>query len=189
VRSPPYPEVRQVRFRVQQPVPVERLVSSTAHVTVSDPLRKHQQLPQYDDMARIAQCHCGDLRLVCDGEPRKISMCHCLDCQRRSGSAFSVAVFYSRAAVRSDGKDPERFQRASTSGYPVSFFFCPRCGSNVWWEPERMPGLVGVALGAFADPDFPAPVQSVWTKEMHRWVTLPEEVVRFDVAPPPRPPQ
>jgi hypothetical protein len=47
-----------------------------------------------------------------------------------------------------------------------------------------MPNLVGVALGAFADPDFQAPVQSVWTKDMHRWLTLPDTIAPFDQAPP-----
>lgn len=135
-------------------------------------------------MTRVATCHCGDLRLECEGEPRKVSMCHCLDCQRRSGSAFSVAVFYPRDGVSPKGPQPGRFQRPSASGYPVAFLFCPRCGSNVWWEPERMPDLVGVALGAFADPQFPPPAQSVWTKDMHRWLTLPEAITPFDGAPP-----
>jgi hypothetical protein len=110
-------------------------------------------------------------------------MCHCLDCQRRSGSAFSVAIFYSRDAVQRQGPEPGRFQRPSASGYPVTFLFCQRCGSNVCWEPERMPNLVGVALGAFADPEFPAPVQSVWTKDMHRWLTLPDTIVPFEQSP------
>jgi hypothetical protein len=135
-------------------------------------------------MMRTASCHCGDFRLVCEGEPRKISMCHCLDCQRRSGSVFSVAVFYARDAVERRGPEPARFERPSASGHPVAFLFCPRCGSNVCWEPARMPHLVGVALGAFGDPDFPAPSQSVWTKDMHRWLSLPEPVIAFEEAPP-----
>lgn len=110
-------------------------------------------------------------------------MCHCLDCQRRSGSAFSVAVFYAREAVHARGPAPGRFERQSASGYAVAFLFCPRCGSNLWWEPERMPHVVGVALGAFADPDFQPPIQSVWTKDKHRWLSLPGTMTCFDVAP------
>lgn len=111
-------------------------------------------------------------------------MCHCSDCQRRTGSAFSVAAFYVRTNVRLQSGDADCFQRQSTSGYPVSFFFCRRCGTNLWWEPDRMPELVGVALGAFADPAFPPPVQSVWTKDKHQWLTLPPTLVTFDDAPP-----
>jgi|HubBroStandDraft_1064217.scaffolds.fasta_scaffold906800_1 hypothetical protein len=132
---------------------------------------------------REARCHCGDLRLVCEGEPHKVSMCHCEDCQRRTGSAFSVAVFYAKEAVRLEGPAPERYERGSASGHQVSFFFCRRCGSNVFWRAERMPELIGVALGAFFDPSLPAATQSVWTREKHEWLVLPEGVVCFEAAP------
>jgi len=71
---------------------------------------------------------------------------------------------------------------------PVTFHFCDRCGASVFWEPERMPHLVGVAVGAFADPKFPAPEQSVWTKDKHAWVDLPGGMPAFETNPPPRPP-
>jgi hypothetical protein len=131
-------------------------------------------------MDRIAKCHCGDLQLICRGEPRKVSMCHCFDCQRRTGSAFSVAVFYLRAEVSVTGAAPERFERNSASGHPVEFHFCRRCGSNVFWIASRMPDLIGVALGAFADPNFSAPVQSVWTKDKHHWIKLPDTLTQFE---------
>jgi hypothetical protein len=133
---------------------------------------------------RGARCHCGDLELRCSGDPKKISMCHCLDCQRRTGSAFSVAVFYQRDRVRVVRGTPNTFERQSASGFPVRFHFCPRCGSNVHWEPQRLPDLVGVAIGAFADPDFPVPQQSVWTRDKLAWLALPDGVTTFDLNPP-----
>ncbi len=113
-------------------------------------------------------------------------MCHCLDCQRRTGSAFSVAVFYERDRVSVTPGTSRVFERDSASGHPVRFHFCERCGANVYWEPARLPSLVGVAVGAFADPAFPRPEQSVWTKDKHGWLTLPADVVTFDASPPPR---
>lgn len=139
------------------------------------------------DESRPARCHCGQLGLACSGEPARISMCHCLDCQRRTGSAFSVAVFYARERVRIETGTALAFERASASGMPVTFHFCGRCGANVFWEPARLPHLIGVALGAFADPTFPAPVQSVWTKDKHRWLPLPHGMATFATSPPPRP--
>jgi hypothetical protein len=135
---------------------------------------------------RTAACHCGQLRLGCDGDPKKISLCHCLDCQRRTGSAFSVAVFYERSQVRVESGTPASFARPSASGFPVTFHFCGCCGSNVYWEPARLPELIGVAIGAFADPGFPCPEQSVWTRDKHGWIDLPEGMTRFEVNPPPR---
>jgi hypothetical protein len=116
-------------------------------------------------------------------------MCHCFECQRRTGSAFSVAVFYERSRVSVTSGTAHLFERGSASGFPVRFHFCAGCGSNVYWEPARMPDLVGVALGAFADPSFPRPQQSVWTRDKHAWIDLPTDMVTFAVNPPPRAPR
>jgi hypothetical protein len=137
-------------------------------------------------ISRTASCHCGQLTLLCDGEPTKVSMCHCRDCQRRSGSAFSVAVFYRRASVRVASGTTTMFERDSASGFPVNFHFCPRCGSNMFWEPRRLPDLIGVAMGAFADPSFPCPEQSVWMKDKYAWLGLPDTVAAYETNPQPR---
>jgi hypothetical protein len=112
-------------------------------------------------------------------------MCHCAECQRRTGSVFSIAVFYERARVTSHGATGT-FERPSASGFPVEFHFCRNCGSNVFWNPRRMPDLIAVAVGAFADPNFPAPEQSVWMKDKHSWVRIPDGIPSFATNPPPR---
>jgi hypothetical protein len=136
--------------------------------------------------SRSAKCHCGQLKLACIGEPKRVSMCHCIECQRRTGSAFSVAVFYERSKVHVVSGSSGKFERESASGYSVAFHFCTRCGSNIWWEPARMPDLIGVALGAFGDPDFAQPEQSVWTQHKHAWLRLPESWRVFTSNPPSR---
>ncbi len=121
----------------------------------------------------------------CIGDPLKISMCHCLDCQRRTGSAFSVAVFYSRGNVLIERGIGKTYERPSASGFAVNFHFCCNCGSNIFWEPRRLPDRIGVAIGAFADPGdlgFATPEQSVWTKDKLRWLSLPDGIATFDSA-------
>ena len=125
---------------------------------------------------RLAACHCGRLQLRCTGEPAKVSLCHCLDCQRRTGSLFSVAVFFPRAEVALAAGTAKAFRRASASGFDVTFHFCPECGSSLWWEPDRLPDRIGVAVGAFADPRFPMPEQAVWSQDRHAWLTLPDAI-------------
>jgi len=127
-------------------------------------------------MIREAQCHCGKITLHCSGEPSKVSLCHCFDCQRRTGSLFSVAAFYPRASVELVTGEPAAFRRPSASGFEVTFRFCPECGSNLWWEADRLPDLVGVAAGSFADPDFPKPQQAVWAEGRHHWLQLPADL-------------
>lgn len=122
---------------------------------------------------RLASCSCGKLTVRCSGEPTKVSLCHCRECQKRTGSTYGIAAFFRRAAVQAAGQ-AQRYTRASDSGHPVTFHFCPRCGSTVYWEPARMPDLVAVAVGAFTDPGFPAPSQSVYGEYRHAWVRLPD---------------
>ncbi len=110
-------------------------------------------------------------------------MCHCADCQRRTGSAFSIAVFFERDNVLIKSGTFATFERPSASGFPVSFHLCTRCESNVLWEPRRLPALIGIAAGTFADPHLPRPDQSVWTKDKHAWLALSEGMPCHETNP------
>lgn len=121
---------------------------------------------------RVATCACGTLRAICTGEPIVVSLCHCLACQKRTGSVYGIGAFFERRQVRLEG-EATSFARASDTGHEVAFHFCPNCGSTVYWEPRRKPGVIAVAVGAFADPDFPAPSQAVHEAGKHAWVKLP----------------
>jgi len=123
-------------------------------------------------MVRHAACGCGQLRVACEGEPVRISMCHCLACQRRTGSAFGVQARFPRTQVAIEGVS-SRYTRSADSGNSVSFHFCATCGSTVYWELSAMPEVVAVAVGAFADPQFPAPRHSVFEANGHTWSMMP----------------
>ncbi len=120
---------------------------------------------------RDARCSCGCLSVVCEGEPTLVALCHCRDCQRRTGSAFGVVAFFDRDRVRISG-EASTYARPADSGYPVTFHFCPTCGSSVYWYPSRKPDKIGVAVGAFADRDFPAPAKRAYPDHRHPWVQV-----------------
>jgi hypothetical protein len=117
---------------------------------------------------RHAACSCGQLRVACDGEPVRISICHCLECQRRTGSVFGAQARYARAQVRMEGKTTV-YARKGDEGGIVTLHFCPVCGSTVYWHIDKDPDLVAVAVGAFADPGFPPPGRSVYERQRHAW--------------------
>ncbi len=119
--------------------------------------------------SRVAMCSCGEVRLVCEGEPVRVSMCHCLECQKRTGSAFGVQARFPLERVTIEGRTAE-WSRTGDSGGTATFRFCPVCGATVWWEADGIPGFVTVAVGAFADPGFPAPKVSVYDERQHPWV-------------------
>jgi hypothetical protein len=127
-------------------------------------------------MTRRAACNCGQLQLTCEGEPARISICHCLACQRRTGAAFGYQAWFERPKITAISGRSTEFKRVADSGKSVTSRFCPVCGSTVYWEAELFPGLIAVAVGAFADPAFPPPKHSVWERRRHAWVETPADL-------------
>lgn len=123
-------------------------------------------------MVRHAACSCGQVRLTIEGEPSRIAICHCLECQRRTGAVISNQARFRLELVSFVGKTTS-WKRTAESGNVMTYHFCPTCGSTVFWENEGFPGHVMVAIGGFADPNFPAPTIAVWEENRHRWVSLP----------------
>ncbi|MGH6926637.1 MAG: GFA family protein [Propylenella sp.] len=124
---------------------------------------------------RHAACSCGQLRVRCEGDPVRISMCHCLACQRRTGSIFGVQARFPRENVASEGRS-STFLRKADSGNTITFHFCPDCGATVFWTIDAQPDLTAVAVGAFADPSFPAPRFSVFESKRHSWAMRAEDL-------------
>ena len=118
-----------------------------------------------------ARCSCGALSLSLPGPSRLVVACHCRDCQRRTGAPFGVGAFYPTDTVTISGR-PKEFVRDGGSGAQVRNYFCPDCGSTVYWQADNLPGMIAVAVGAIADKDFPAPVRSVFEQSKHRWVEI-----------------
>jgi hypothetical protein len=106
-------------------------------------------------------------------------MCHCLDCQRCTGSIFGVQARYAKGQVSVEGP-VARFARKADSGNTITFNFCPSCGSTVFWELSGLPGFIAVAVGAFAAPDFPEPRISLFESRRHSWATVPANAERVD---------
>jgi hypothetical protein len=125
---------------------------------------------------RQATCACGQLQITCEGEPTTVSVCHCLACQRRTGSAFGVQARFSRNQVtKIEGREVQ-FTRAADSGGAVTAHFCPQCGSTVYGVLSAAPHFIFVAVGAFADPKFPAPQYTLYEARRHAWAVLPIDI-------------
>ena len=127
--------------------------------------------------SRIGRCCCGSLTAKVEGEPAVVSLCHCVECQRRTGSPFGVGAYYEAAQVSLAG--PAHVYEREVEGRRLSFHFCPTCGSTIYWQAANHPGRYGIAVGAFADPRFPAPARSVFERTRHDWVGVPESVPGF----------
>jgi hypothetical protein len=124
---------------------------------------------------RLASCSCGQLTARVSGDPLRVSICHCLACQRRTGSVFGAQGRFRADQVSVTGHATE-FVRVGDEGSHARFRFCPVCGSSVYYTFDELPGFVAIPVGAFADRMFPTPSCSVYEERMHSWVGLPSGI-------------
>jgi hypothetical protein len=124
---------------------------------------------------RTACCSCGQLSAVTSADPVRVSVCHCLACQRRTGSVFGAQARFPADSVSITGSSKE-FVRAGDAGSRATFNFCPTCGATVCYTMEGREGHIAIPIWAFAEPTFPGPKFSVYEERMHSWVRMPEDI-------------
>ncbi|PXA94750.1 aldehyde-activating protein [Caulobacter sp. D4A] len=120
---------------------------------------------------RIARCRCGSVSAQCMGEPVRVSVCHCLACQQRTGSVLASQARFEETSVAIGGRT-STYIRTADSGSRVLYMFCPNCGDTIAYVNEGEPDVVAIPIGAFADPSFPAPTVSFYEHRAHRWVLI-----------------
>ena len=108
--------------------------------------------------SRTASCACGQLRVNVVGEPVRVGICNCTQCQRRTGAAFAVGAFFPNGQVSGIEGAHKAFTRSSDAGRKVEYHFCTQRGSTVFWHRQATPELTAISVGCFTDPTFPAPV-------------------------------
>lgn len=128
-------------------------------------------------MKHTASCNCGQLKLMCNGEIKRTSICHCYECQKRTGSVFGVQLRFEKKNVQIEGTSTE-YIRIGDEGSRIQFHFCPKCGSTIFWyiDVPDFADFMAIAAGAFADRTLPAPIFSVYEDRMHPWVILPPSI-------------
>ena len=124
---------------------------------------------------RLASCSCGKLSAQVQGDPIRVSVCHCLACQRRTGSVFGAQARFAAENVTIKGQGIE-FLRIGDEGSRITFTFCPDCGATVFYRMEGREDMIAIPVGAFADPTFPGPTFSVYEERMHGWVAMPKDI-------------
>jgi hypothetical protein len=127
---------------------------------------------------RLASCSCGQLTAQVAGDPVRVSICHCLNCQRRTGGPFAQQARFPREHVTVAGASTV-YVITGDEGTRAHFHFCPVCGATVYYAPEAMPEFLVIPVGAFADPGFPTPGVSVYEGRKHAWVVPPLDAAHY----------
>jgi hypothetical protein len=132
-------------------------------------------------MGHTGGCLCGNIRYELTGDPAMQLVCHCKNCQKQAGSAFSVIIGVPEAAVSVAG-EPRIYHDQGDSGGKVERQFCPQCGSPVFSLVEASPGMVWVKAGTLDDTSQLKPGAHIYTKSKQCWVDL-GDIPSFSEAP------
>lgn len=123
---------------------------------------------------RTGGCQCGAVRYRMLGEPLRVAVCHCSECQRHSGGAFGMSMILRKEQLVLESGALKRWERSAESGRSVVAAFCPECGTRIMTEPTFAVGIVNLKPGTLDDPSWVKPTLQVWTRSRQPWLTLPE---------------
>ncbi|MEB2314049.1 MAG: GFA family protein [Sorangiineae bacterium] len=120
---------------------------------------------------RAGRCACGAIRFTTTSEPLVVLNCHCRDCQRASGTAFSTVAVFPSEALAVEG-EPRWRATTAESGSVVRRGFCPECGSPLFSASDGLATLAIVKVGGFDDPSALRPTMDIWTESALGWTVM-----------------
>lgn len=130
-------------------------------------------------MSHQGKCSCGQVSYEITGDPIAVAICHCKNCQRQSGSAFSVNLVLRSDQVTLSGIGLKTFEDSSEEGGAVYRKFCPECGSPVLSTMTSAPGMSYIKAGTLDDTAGLTPVIDVWCQSAQSWVNLGLDIPHF----------
>jgi hypothetical protein len=139
-------------------------------------------------MARkiTGHCLCGQVTYRLDVEPVAQAFCYCADCQRQTGTAFSVVIAVPREAFHVEGDTLSSFKtKGDVHGTPTRRHFCSACGSPIFSAVEALPDFVYVKAGTLDDARWLEPNAEVFTRSAQPWAPRLEKAARFETMPGP----
>lgn len=128
-------------------------------------------------------CQCRSVRYEIGREPLTVYACHCTECQRQSGSAFSLSMVVPREAVAIIDGRPKEWLRRTDGGRTVSCLFCGDCGARLYHEPHSNRAITIVKPGTLDDTSWLSPVGHIWTRSAQPWFRIPVTSITYDVQP------
>jgi hypothetical protein len=129
---------------------------------------------------REGGCACGEVRYRLTSDPLFTHCCHCLNCQRQTGSAFVINLLIEADRVEVLAREPQPVPVPRDDGGEQLIFRCPTCQVAVFSQYTR-PEVRFVRGGTLDEPSSIEPDVHIFTKSKLPWVTLPESVPAFDV--------
>ncbi len=128
-------------------------------------------------------CQCGSVTYRVTQNPLLTVACHCTECQKASGSAFSMSMVLRASGFEITGGELQRWDRPTDQGGVAQCFFCATCGNRIYHDNPAFPGFLRLKPGTLDDTTAIAPVAHVWTCREQPWLAGFAELHREETQP------
>ncbi len=135
-------------------------------------------------MSLTGGCLCGQVRYSVSTDPLFTGICHCTNCQKQSGAAFSVNVGVKAEALNVTG-ELKTYVDHGDSGKEVLRRFCPNCGSPIISDAAAYPGIRILKAGTLDTPSAVKPQRQIFCASKHAWAPILEGVPAYERGVPP----
>ena len=134
-------------------------------------------------MSNAGGCLCGNVSYSVEGKPVMNFLCHCKNCQKQSGSAFSINLIYPKSQFKLQG-ELSTYVDTSKLGRKVLRHFCSNCGSPIFSSLPHMPGIVVLKVGTLDDTSTYNPEAEIWCVSKQNWADFKGRYPEFKENPP-----
>lgn len=115
------------------------------------------------------RCHCGELTYEAEVDPAQVSICHCLDCQILTGTAYRVSVPAKAGEFHILSGVPKIYVKTAESGNPRAQAFCATCGTPIYASDVRQPKQFNLRTGPIAERALLKPRRQIWCRSARDW--------------------
>ena len=124
-------------------------------------------------------CQCGAVRYRLKASPLTVYNCHCKDCQRFSGAAWSMSMFVGDEDFEVLSGQTVRYERKADSGNVIAMHFCAHCHGLLWSTNPVLPGIKVARAGTLDNMDWAEPIGNIWTDSKAAWVKIDSALLNF----------
>ena len=115
-------------------------------------------------------CHCGQITFEAEVDPESVTICHCTDCQRLTGSAFRVFLHADAAHFAILSGRPKSFVKTADSGNKRRHAFCSDCGTPIFSCAQQYPQRYSLRIGTITQRNALSPQRQMWRRSALNWI-------------------
>ena len=143
---------------------------------------EHEGLAMKNPVPMVGSCQCGNIRYQVTGDPLVAIACHCNDCRKLSGSAFSTVLVVKAEDLTVEGT-LKLWERATDTGRRSHAYFCPNCGNRIYHQDPDKPHIIRIRSGSLDQPEIPEPLIHVFAERTQSWLRFAEGAIKYDRQP------